>query len=424
MMRDDAGRGGGMHGGGFATGLGVGIVQGIITNEMNRPREEPDSGKAARTTRKLTKEKRKIGKKPPADEPVPVAHKPDNPPAKKTDAPAEGGNTPVAGPPPTTTDQPKSPEGSVPPTQAGSPPNSGVPPTTDGKKTDDPSDQGKTVTTTTTAKTEPEPKCGPDITDDVIRVLRKIRQDYNKPETTKEQRRKACNSLIDPRTGPTAWDIWGLDPTTGGDPSHPTGFKVENPPDTSPNKIGPGGRPEPNPQPGPHVVEKPWTKAKPGTWFTKISDFCAVPRPQCAATVEFFGTCQHAQVVNYVQFGFMLKLCDGVGYGVYQGSMATLMNAYNIAAYGNLGASSMQSVMANAGVDIERIMESPMDQDEIDKYLKPTMTNYMQASDEKIDHAEKQCRLHCDLTDEQKKKVTSQISGYHWEGMTTDSGRR
>jgi len=54
-MRDDGGRGGGMHDdggrrggmhGGFATGLGVGIVQGIIANEMNRPPDGSDGSKA------------------------------------------------------------------------------------------------------------------------------------------------------------------------------------------------------------------------------------------------------------------------------------------------------------------------------------------------------------------------------------------
>jgi hypothetical protein len=172
------------------------------------------------------------------------------------------------------------------------------------------------------------------------------------------------------------------------------------------------------------VTEKPWTKPIPGTWFTKISDFCAIPRPQCAATVEFFGTCQHAQVVNYVQFGFMLKLCDGAGYGIYQASMSTLMNAYNLAAYGKLGASSMQSVMANAGVELERIMEDPLDDEDMDKYLKQDLNRYIQASDAKIDHSEKQCLLHCPLTDEQKKAVSGQISGYWWTGMNFNSSRR
>jgi hypothetical protein len=421
MMRDDGGRGGGMHGG-FATGLGAGIVQGIIANEMNRPQDGSDRSKAARTTKKVTKEKKKYGKKPPPDEPTPAVHKPNDTP-KTPDKPIEAGGPPTTPPATTTTDQPNPPAGSAPPTQAGPPPDAGVPPTADGKKPDDPRDEGKTPPSTY-AKTEPEPKCGPDITDDVLRVLKKIKDDYNKPETTDEQRRKACNSLIDPRTGPHAWDIWGLDPTTGGDEAHPTGYKVVNPSDTSPNKPRPGGPPEPNPQPGPQVVEKPWAKAKPGTWFTKISDVCAVPRPQCAATVEFFGTCQHAQVVNYVQFGFMLKLCDGVGYGVYQGSMATLMNAYNFAAYGNIGASSMQSIMANAGVEIEKSMEAPVDEEDKITYLKRDLNNFIQASDAKVDHPEKQCPLHCLLTDEQRKAVTRQISGYHWEGMTVDSGRR
>jgi hypothetical protein len=425
-MRDDGGRGGGMRDdggrrGGFATGVGIGIVQGIIANEVNRP-HDADGPKAA-GTKKVTKEKKKYGKKPPPDEPTPIAHKPNDTPPKTPEKPTDGGVPPVAGPPPTTTDRPNGPGGSVPPTQAGPPPNSGIPPTTDGKKPDDPSDQGKTPPTTY-AKTEPESKCGPDITADVLRVLKKIRDDYSSPKTSDETRRKACNSLIDPRTGPNAWDIWGLDPTTGGTPSHPTGFTEEKPADTSPNKPGPNGQPVPNPQPGPHVTEKPWSKPIPGTWFSKISDYCAIPRPQCAATVEFFGTCQHAQVVNYVQFGFMLKLCDGVGYGVYQASMSTLMNAYNLAAYGKFGASSMQSVMANAGVEIEKYLEDPIDQEDIDKYMNEGMNRYIQASDAKIDHGEKQCLLHCPLTDEQKKAVSRQISGYHWEGMTVDSGRR
>jgi hypothetical protein len=421
MMRHDDG----MRGPGVGVGIGLGIGLGsALVNELNQPHGAPPGEPIANTPKKGGKDKK--GAKKPDDKPQ-NAKVPDKPPVTTTDTPpTDAQKPPVIGSPPSAP-QPVSPGGSVPPTTS-NPPAGDTPKTTDGKPPEDPSDIGKTPPTTY-VKQESDTRCGPDITKDVLRVLKKLKDDYYAASAEKQS--KACGSLLDPRTGADAWDIRGLDPSTGGTPGKPATYKwqkSDQQPDTSP-KIGPDGRPIPNPQPGPPpgnwVIDKPEVKPIPGTWFTKVSNACAVPRPQCAATVEFFGTCQHAQVVNYVQFGFMLKLCDGVAYGIYQASMASAMNAYNLFEYGRLGgASSTQSLMANAGVAIEKIMEYPVDEEDRDKSMKEDVEDYIQSGDAKIDHAEKQCKLHCELNAEQKKAVTGQISGYWWTAMNYNLGAR
>jgi len=101
--------------------------------------------------------------------------------------------------------------------------------------------------------------CGPDITDRVLEVLRKIRQDYKSGGFNQAE---ACEKLTNLKTGGNAWDIADLGPEIG------------------------------------------------GYWFTPyVASKCAIPRPQCSASVEFLGTCQNAQTVNYVMWGMLTSLC-------------------------------------------------------------------------------------------------------------------
>ncbi len=140
----------------------------------------------------------------------------------------------------------------------------------------------------TGGETPPAPRevCGPDITEKVFATLDKIRRDFS-ANKAKNLTGGLCSALYGVKTHENAWDIVGLGPGTS-----------------------PGDEAEWDPQ------GCGWKrKADGGTfnpWLTGVSQSCAIPRPDdaCAATVQFMGTCQHAQVVNYVMWGLINKLCD------------------------------------------------------------------------------------------------------------------
>jgi hypothetical protein len=135
--------------------------------------------------------------------------------------------------------------------------------------------------------------CGPVVTDKVFATLAKMTRDFNAKPGAKAM---ACHNLYGPTTYKTAWDIVGLNP------------------ETSP------GAPESDDSDGPQAKWNPqtgtWQRTSDGgnfsAWLTGSSQYCAIPRPDdaCAATVQFMGTCQHAQVVNYVMWGRVNKLCS------------------------------------------------------------------------------------------------------------------
>ncbi|MBA7484197.1 hypothetical protein ES707_19721 [subsurface metagenome] len=130
----------------------------------------------------------------------------------------------------------------------------------------DPKDDPKTAE-------ETGPVCGADITENVLTVLRDIHDKFNNAWTPSDAA-AACHALINPYYALSAWDIGELNPTSA------------------------------------------------STNFTKIfaGNDCGQPRDVCGNTVEFMGTCQHPQVVNYVQWGTMLELCSTIwGGGVFSG---------------------------------------------------------------------------------------------------------
>lgn len=137
--------------------------------------------------------------------------------------------------------------------------------------------------------------CGPDVTANVFATLRAIELTYL--SASNEVRQEACSNLYG-LAALRAWDIYELSPAMAPDPSN--------------DLFG-------SPKSGETTCETPrgwlryagngiWKPFQP--WFTAYSG-CAVPRPNvvCAATVQFLNTCQHAQVVNYVMWGLLNKLC-------------------------------------------------------------------------------------------------------------------
>lgn len=113
--------------------------------------------------------------------------------------------------------------------------------------------------------------CGPDVTDHVLGVLQLIEDTYKSWDAATQAKR--CGDLYGLGFN-AAWDMQGFTPSDG----EPT---------------------------MPHIF---FQRAAPG--------YCAVPRWPCGTTVQFFGRCIHAQVVNYLQWGMMNALCDSELWGI------------------------------------------------------------------------------------------------------------
>lgn len=337
----------------------------------------------------------KVSAGPPADPPV---AKPPEPVRQAHPPMGTPPNTPVTNVPPTTQTPPATPPGS-PPTTTSAPP-TGAPPTTGGgpPKNPDiditkltppvgpgvaPHPPSDTVLITEVRKTIPGSTCGPDVTDNVLEMMRRIKTDFDAlKRSNAAAAEKACSNLTG-TSGPEAWDIRGLDPGTSPQKEH----KVHQ--DGLAYTDGGG-------------VLKFYP------WFTEISNACAIPRPQCAATVEFMGTCIHAQELNYIQWGGMKKLCGG-GAG------------FDLAATGNQWikwkSAPMQKeedAIAGIGEDyIEALGKNPEpDISDIKGKWRNRYGNINMPVGSEYD-----CQLGCVLTEAMKKKIKEQVSGYRWIGI-------
>lgn len=338
---------------------------------------------------------------------VSAAPRPDNPIAKQPPEPVKQAHPPHGQTPPSSTPvtnigtPPGTPTAQAPP---GTPP--GLPPTTPGTPPADkppatvekppvnpgidviklllPADTGGGI-----AGKERKPIskwfCGPDITESVLALLREIKSDF---DTLKRKdpaaAATACSNLTSMTSGAEAWDIAGLDLSTSAQKDH----KIHEDGLAYTDELG---------------------KIKLYFWFTGISSACAIPRPQCAATVEFMGTCVHPQTLNYIQWGATKKLCDGgrvfnaaaAAYQFAKGKSASVRNEED--AIAGVGADYVEVLGNNPNPDISQIERNWQY-----KYKANISMSHRSGYD---------CQLGCQLTDEMKRKIKDQLSGYKWKGM-------
>ena len=140
-------------------------------------------------------------------------------------------------------------------------------------------------------------------------------------------------------------------------------------------------------------------------WFTEVSHMCAIPRaiPACAPTVEFLGICEHSQVVNYLQWNFMLNLCGGVY--PYAGPM--LRKAWNLKEYGTTAPNETQAHMSEIAEQIlDRLEDNPDETDFSD--IKEALQDLDAGLDQK---PIRECELTC------KVKIDTPFD-YRWIGLT------
>ena len=250
----------------------------------------------------------------------------------------------------------------------------------------------------------PNARCGPDVTEQVLAILRDMaRQFHDNPGKQGE----ACRTLVSPFSGANAWDINGLDPETGGKPGH-----YEEPP--APSDWGSWIVDKFGGLASPFRPKGKWVPGSPGTWLTSVSDACAIPRPYpvCAATVEFLGTCQHAQIVNYAMWGMVMGLCDETGTGATHALGDFWRGARNLIK--SYGTPPDQELMVKVGERYHNFVHGAGDGPPPDT---EELANWLQFEDDRADHPERACPLHCDLTELQKRKIKVAIPGFDWEGL-------
>ncbi len=267
------------------------------------------------------------------------------------------------------------------------------PPKTEEKPKTPPPTTGGDVVTYPKKKKPEDSLCGPDITDAVLAVLRDMKKDYD--GLSPAAKAAACDKITDwtsPKTAINAWDIHGLSPS---------------------NVPGKGDEFDENTDDWVHTKSKTKSHFKP--WLTGIDDACAVPRPRCAATVEFLGTCQHAQIVNYVQWGFMSGLC-----GQHEKFVKMLAHYQTAKMILSLGGSrdtrDPEDTMVTVGESYEKALEDQKDNNAAppdDSSLREFVKKRVQGSS----RPEAFCKLSCPVTDAQRARIKATINGYHWNGM-------
>ena len=204
--------------------------------------------------------------------------------------------------------------------------------------------------------------CGPDITDNVFAAMRSMKIMFDANLTKQED---ACRSLIDPQTGGWAWDIEHMAPATE------------------------------------------------GTFFTVFApNICSIPKPECAASVEFLGTCYHTQIVNYVQWGMMTALCGGS----YPEVGAALHRVRNIFTGPLSAPTQAQMRMADVGAEYKKLLEQKPDGPDLSALREDHI-----AKSKFIARAHLACSLSCPITPSGKNLLKEWILKFKWVGLTPPS---
>ena len=247
---------------------------------------------------------------------------------------------------------------------------------------------------------QPKNMCGPDITDNVFQVLDTIHRHWNSWKESKQN--ELCRDLVNPLTSEGAWDIKALSPNVA-PPSKENYLKN-------------------------HTTLKNYEKdiQKRLYWFEGATAACAKPRWPCGPTVTFLGQCVHAQVVNYIEWGVMNKLCDqeGLAKSAHRARAAALSSDAHI--YDG------QKIMAGLGsaytaaTQSGKIFEGPVlssdpgelqgRHDNIKSKMKEKLSELM-AAPENSGFASRpaiNCSLPCQITPAEKAQLKRNIFGYNW----------
>ncbi|MCH8208635.1 MAG: hypothetical protein IIA62_06245 [Nitrospinae bacterium] len=242
---------------------------------------------------------------------------------------------------------------------------------------------------------QPSPQeyvCGPDVTEHVLRGLRKL---YTKRWLfwDEEQRTNKCLELINPLTGASAWEINVFAPSRGMDSKE--GYLKKNPTQDDED------------------YEK-YTKFP--HWLQSYSPDCAIPKGICGPTVTFLGQCIHSQVVNYVLWGFMNKLCGLEPVADFWHSLWSM--GANVKTYHG------QKVMSEVGAGIAEEYDSAVSEGradgEFNERLNVLAKSKLESAMSNLDYYgfllrhEDRCSLTCTLTPEMEEVLRQDSWNMQW----------
>lgn len=241
----------------------------------------------------------------------------------------------------------------------------------------------------------PANRCGPDITDNVLRVLDKMHNDWKRWNSSKKAEK--CRDLLNPLTALGAWDIVQLSPD-----------------------VAPLSKDDYEDAHGGTKGYDNYLKGK--FWFEGSAAACAKPRPICGPTVTFLGQCIHSQVVNYIQWGTVNQLCD------QQWSAGKMHAVYSAMAPDHIY--DGQQVMAEIGTAYTKTTAAggyytfqSADPGELDSrrdYVKKQMESKLRklmADPSYADFAkrpETACSMPCTMTAAERKKLEKKTMTYRW----------
>lgn len=272
--------------------------------------------------------------------------------------PASGGEGPPGGPtPPASGGEPTPPDGPPRIDPVGPGPNT---PPTPGNP------EGLPVTD--------ENVCGPDVTMQVVDVLQRMKRSFGGLRWGPQY--VACKALIEFPTALDAWDIAQLGPP---------------PEDAVPNISL--------------------------HWLGNFHGQCAKPVDSvCVGTVTFLDSCQHAQVVNYAQWGAMKRLCQGFIENLKMGPLHRIRNALFRAVsylpFTKSGAPPTDAQLNAAAFGYDLMVE-------VAKGV-PDLTRLGQEfrdRDRNIDKPERECSLVCQLDVRSQRLLDAVEFDYHWTGV-------
>jgi len=249
--------------------------------------------------------------------------------------------------------------------------------------TDTPTPSASPTITPTQVTVTPPPQdaliCGPDLTKNVEAALQQVVDTYEGNAWTPAEKKQRCADIIDwmhPKKAAGSWDIdpfyrWcHLDPTT----KQNTGKHLE---------------------------------------FTK---YCGIPEYPCGCSIEFAGVCIHAQIVNYMLWGVMNELCD-------QNTSAALMHkVWTATQYGG-SSYDQQVLMAKLGkafVKSARARASNSTGDDANAYDQGKLD--LDALMAKLKRDEAVCETKCQMTSEEKSKITNFALSWHWSDYHYSNG--
>ena len=245
---------------------------------------------------------------------------------------------------------------------------------------------------------QPKPVCGPDITDNVFRVLDKIHSDWKSWNSSKKGEK--CTALM---TSLSAWDIRPLAP--GNAPPTEEWYEEHT-------------------WDGTGSLNAKWKKylQKHKFFFETDAAACSKPRFICTNTVTFLGKCIDPQQVNYVQWGVMNRLCnrDGlakIAHGLYS---ATAPGATYDSQKIMAGIGSAYTAATNAGSHYNPQSTDPGEKQEIFENVRKLMVKKLKglmADPANSDFGSRpaiKCSVPCQMTAAEKDKLSKRNFGYDW----------